>query len=116
MSVHRKLWLQFGMRKLFGGILISAVLIVALEFIGGPPVNRSQLRKVSNGMSKEEIISILGYPTVQGESEWVYSRFLNPGWVALTFDERQAVMSIDIECAWRQPRWGKSPRQVGGSP
>jgi hypothetical protein len=49
-------------------------------------------------MTKSEVRAILGTPQmIQGDREWVYSRWGNPGWVEVYFDEKGLLNRMNDE-------------------
>ena len=65
---------------LFGGAAILAWLVA------GDPISQTKWNQIHAGMSKEQVIKAMGAPRSDYGVEIVYSRPLNVGWVAFSFD------------------------------
>jgi len=86
--------------------LVTLVIIVALAgvtawFVAGDPISQSKWDKVRVGMTKEQVLEILGEPdSYDGPDQIEYSRFLNVGWVEFFFDERNILIEKNDESAF----------------
>jgi hypothetical protein len=68
------------------------------ECVAGPVIPRSRLGQLRPGMTKSEVSAILGSPQiVEGDHEWVYSRWGNPGWIEVYFDANGSFHSVNDE-------------------
>jgi outer membrane protein assembly factor BamE (lipoprotein component of BamABCDE complex) len=97
--------LQFSLRSLFIAAMIAAMIVACGTFlfhkIAGPVFPNSHLRQVQPGLTKQQVIGILGEPSVKTDTgEYVYERWGNPGWVAVYFGDDGIVTSIDVESAF----------------
>ena len=68
----------------------------------GDPVSQAKWDRIHEGMTKAEVIAILGKPDAEyGDgSQFVYSGFLNAGWVAFDFDGREVLVEKNDESAF----------------
>lgn len=58
---------------------------------------RSQLNRLTIGMTKDEVRSVLGEPQKTGKDYWEYSRFGNQGWVEIHFDDAGRLAEVNDE-------------------
>ena len=85
---------------LFAGITLA--ILIAIYVVAASVVPRYQLEQLRQGMSKSEVRAILGKPTfVEGDREWVYRRWGNPGWVEVYFDEEGLFDHVNDESPFR---------------
>ncbi|MBX3451093.1 MAG: outer membrane protein assembly factor BamE [Planctomycetaceae bacterium] len=84
-------------------LLVIVATIVAWQCVVyaiGPVIPRARLGKIKEGMSKEEVVRILGEPAVRGP-EYVYEKPFNPGYVQVTFDPGGRVRYVNDESVFR---------------
>ena len=74
---------------LFAVLLVGLLLFMVTVYVTArPAVDRTLLSKVESGMTKQQVTSILGRPNqTSGDSEWLYWRWGNAGWVEVWFDD-----------------------------
>lgn len=75
------------------GVLVGLPYIVLR-----PAMPRSELRRLAIGKTRDDVRSVLGNP--QGSQEgpvWIYSRFGNPGWFEVHFDEVERLAFVNDE-------------------
>jgi hypothetical protein len=50
------------------------------------------------GASRDDVAEALGHPTaIQNDSEWIYTRWPNQGYVGVTFDQSGRVIVVNDE-------------------
>jgi hypothetical protein len=72
----------------------------AVWLVAGNPVSQSKWDRVHKGMTKAQVLEIMGKPASAEGNQLKYSRFLNAGWVEFAFDERDVVVSKHDESAF----------------
>lgn len=69
---------------------VAAALLVCASALGwlvaGNPVSQAKWQQIQKGMTKEQVIRIMGTPKSDYGDQIVYSGPLNAGWVAFAFD------------------------------
>ena len=86
--------LAIGCSVIIGGTLS---LVAAGWWIGGPVIPARTL-KALRGATRSDVRQILGEPSeVMPYGDWIYDRPLNPGWVAIAFDDDDHVRSVNDE-------------------
>ncbi len=80
-----------------GGI---ALLVGAVWLVAGNPVSQSKWDRVHKGMTKDQVVAIMGKPGSADGNQIKYSQFLNVGWVEFAFDERGVLISKNDESAF----------------
>jgi hypothetical protein len=74
-------------------------LVGAAWWIGGPVIPATTL-KALRGATQADVRRILGDPAeVMSYGDWIYDRPLNPGYVAISFDDDGHVRSVNDEQA-----------------
>jgi hypothetical protein len=90
--------LRFSLRTLGFCVLAISLAIVAIQTVVGPAVPRWKLRQISEGMTKHQVVAILGHPDRESsDHEWQFSRWGNAGWVEIWFNEDGLVGYINDE-------------------
>jgi len=80
----------------FGGM---SLLAGAAWWVGGPVIPAPTL-KALRGSKQSDVRRVLGEPSnIMDYGDWIYDRPLNPGWVAIAFDEDGSVRSVNDEQA-----------------
>lgn len=78
------------------------MLRIATTAIVGPIFSGSELQKLTPGMSKGQVEAVIGKPTrYYGSDTWIYERTMNPGWVAIYFDDEGQIREINDESVFR---------------
>ena len=93
--------MKYSLKTLIFSLGALVVLLWLVDRIGGPPISRRSLEAISVGMSKDQVLTIIGDPTSRTDDSFVYERNLNPGWVVITFSADETVGTIDVESVWR---------------
>ena len=63
-----------------------------------PAMNRTLLLRITPGMSREQVSTLLGPPNdTDGSGQWEYWRWGNPGWVEIAFDDQDTVVEVNDE-------------------
>jgi hypothetical protein len=60
--------------------------------VAGDPVSQSKWARIHQGMTKDQVIGIMGQPDSFDGNQIEYSRFLNVGWVEFAFDEKNSLI------------------------
>lgn len=82
-------------------VLVAAIVVwQCAVYAIGPVIPRARLGKIQEGMSKEEVVRILGEPAVRGP-EYVYEKPFNPGYVQVKFDPGGRVLYVNDESVFR---------------
>jgi hypothetical protein len=77
---------------------VLSVPCVILFVIARPPIDRKLLSRITPGMTRSQVSTILGPPhDTQGSNQWEYSRWGNAGWVEISFDATDRVRSVNDE-------------------
>ncbi len=96
--------IRYSLRLLLAILLVASVVLFLIRWSLGPVVSKSLLNQVKAGTSKERVVEKLGLPTHKhSENEWYYTRFCNPGWVEIMFDNEGKVSGLNDESAF--PSW-----------
>ena len=82
-------------------LLFSISVLVGTYVLLRPAMPRSKLDQIRLGMSQSEVRTILGSPQEEREEQWFYSRWGNPGYVAVSFDTSGHVIDVNDESAFR---------------
>jgi hypothetical protein len=76
-------------------LAIAAALLVGAGtlawLVAGDPISQAKWDQIQKGMSKEQVIKVMGAPKSDYGDQIVYSRPLNAGWVAFAFDTNGVV-------------------------
>ena len=86
-----------------GAVLLAMLLLLLITacVLARPAVDRSLLTKIVPGMTKPQVALVLGQPNkTYGDSEWLYWRWGNAGWVEVWFDDSDRVDYINDESAF----------------
>jgi hypothetical protein len=95
-SSRKIIWLGKVLRKFFIGVV---GLVGAVWWIGGPVIPATTL-KALRGKTQDDVRRVLGKPAkVMPYGDWIYDRVLNPGYVAISFDDDGQVRSVNDEQA-----------------
>ena len=82
-------------------VAFLAAFVVTIAFAArtvlGPVIPRPQLEQLKKGMTKSEVRAILGDPKVIDGSQWIYTRWANPGWVEVYFDADERFRNVNDE-------------------
>ena len=82
---------------LFFGLLIGASMVFTW-LATRDPVNQSEWNEIRLGMTREQVIAILGDPDrIDGTDQIEYSRPFNAGWVEFTFDAKDRLIEKNDE-------------------
>ncbi|WP_145292785.1 outer membrane protein assembly factor BamE domain-containing protein [Crateriforma conspicua] len=88
-----------GLLLTFAAILL--IPIVASYILVRPAVDRSLLSRITTGMPRAQVSTILGTPNdTEGPSQWEYWRWGNAGWVEIAFDDAGNVLWVNDESAF----------------
>jgi hypothetical protein len=69
--------------------------------IAGDPISQRNWDRIHKGMTKTQVIAILGEPNSYDGNQLEYSRFLNVGWVEFDFNEKEVLIEKNDESAFR---------------
>lgn len=97
---HRDEPLRFSLRGGFAFVTVCCVLLAAgvgLVRHLGPIVPLSVEARLTPGMSKPQVRDLLGEPNKIEQSRWVYTRFANPGWCSIYWDDSDRLSDVDNE-------------------
>lgn len=83
-------WLNQSKVKLAS--VIAGLGVICFWLMTRDPVSQSKWDGIAPGMTKNQVISILGQPTSQSSRQIQYARLLNIGWVEFTFDEKDVLL------------------------
>jgi hypothetical protein len=94
---------HIAMNALKNPITVWVMIILTLSALGwlvaGDPVSQAKWERIEKGMTKEQVVKILGMPDSFDGNQLEYSRFLNAGWVEFAFDEKDVLMWKNDESA-----------------
>ena len=76
---------QFSLRSVLIAMVGFSVLMASCRWVMGPVIPASKLRQISEGMSETDVHNVLGQPAREYENQWLYTRPVTPGWVAVYF-------------------------------
>jgi hypothetical protein len=84
---------------ILGCFVVLIVAIIVLAWLAArDPVNQSKWNSISEGMTKSEVIAILGNPDrYDGTDQIEYTRPFNQGWVEFIFDKDQRLIEKNDE-------------------
>lgn len=84
--------------------LVILILICggAFSFLLSPPFELDKARQIKRGMSKSQVIRLVGEPSKRTDTFWSYSdeKAFGPkrtGWLDVVFDANGLVEHVDIE-------------------
>lgn len=90
--------------RLLMWVVLFAILFIAVigvEQLVGPAVRRSKLEQLEKGMTKNQVLEVLGRPRkIESERQWIYSRSGNYGWVEVFFDDCDRLTGVNDESAF----------------
>jgi hypothetical protein len=66
----------------------------------GDPISQRKWDRIQQGMTRAEVVKILGEPHSLDGNQIEYSRFLNVGWVEFAFDESGMLIWKNDESAF----------------
>lgn len=82
-------------------VTIVAVCAVGLELLvwnfERPPLKEHQMNSVRVGMSRTEVVQLLGSPNHTNDWQWVYTRPLAWGEFKVNFDDNGKVKNCDFD-------------------
>ena len=89
---------RFSLLSLFGLAVLTAFSCVMWRVLVKPIIPPESLARVERGMSKEEVVALLGQPSEEtNETEWKYFRKYRIGWVEVFFDVDGRVVEVNTE-------------------
>jgi len=92
-----KRW-QFGMKGMLIAVSIAATTLAAgvalYPVFDGHPVTMHRLARVKTGMTKSDVVRILGEPSVRQSNDWRYSG-MTWCFVVVTFDKDERVVLVE---------------------
>lgn len=90
----------FKIQRKYLYALLLLILLICLYFlarrIDGPVLNTRILNSLI-GSTKEDVRNAFGEPSDIKDKRWIYTLFLNQGWVTIDFDENDRVWEINDE-------------------
>lgn len=90
--------MYFSIRTLLILTALIAFAILASKHCLGPVVPLSVAKRVRPGITRSEVIAILGLPNDgMTNQSWEYVRIFNPGWFVVHFDANGEVAYVDHE-------------------
>ena len=76
------------------------VLIIGLGWlVAGDPVSQAKWDMIGVGMTKQQVLKIMGKPDSHDGNQLEYSRFMNAGWVEFAFDANDLLIWKNDESA-----------------
>ena len=82
-------------------ISIFAIFCLIFSFLAwlviGDPISQSKWNRINEGMTKSQVLEILGQPDSLDGNQLQYSRFLNAGWVELMFNDSNLLIEKNDE-------------------
>lgn len=83
---------------MFWVIALVAFALFIWRVVFAPIFPDSTLERVTKGMSKPNVVRILGEPQEKtSRSEWKYWRPMKSGWVQVFFDDEELVIEISSD-------------------
>jgi hypothetical protein len=87
--------------KLFITVLFAVVLVTGLGWlVAADPISQSKWDRIQTGMTKAQVLEIMGKPGAYDGNQIEYSGFLNVGWVEFAFDEKDVLIWKNDESAF----------------
>lgn len=72
--------------------------------IAGDPVSQRKWSRIHPGMTKDQVIAILGQPTSDDGNNLFYSGLLNAGYVQFIFSDKELLLEKNDESVFRSLR------------
>jgi hypothetical protein len=80
------------------GAVLMIGLVAAVKQFAGAILPQEELESVSIGTTHDEVKRRLGPPSeVTNHGDWIYTKWGNPGWVEIGFDESGRVRKVNDE-------------------
>lgn len=77
--------------------LVCLICSILAWLVTRNPISQSKWNRINAGMTKSEVLEILGEPDSLDGNQLQYSRFLNAGWVEFSFNESDILVEKNDE-------------------
>jgi hypothetical protein len=94
-QTNKKMKVSHQMISIFAIFGLICSLLVWLVI--GDPISQSKWNRINEGMTKTQVLEILGEPDSLDGNQLQYSRFLNAGWVEFMFDDSNLLIEKNDE-------------------